>query len=98
MKPRWKHDCKSCIFLGVHPLGDLYVCKDTLIVRYSSDAPDYSSTLVAIVERWIHGGDSCGGLDPESTGTIWELSTSHAYLLAYVRSRALGKLKLGLQP
>ena len=48
IKPLYKHDCNNCTFLGTFNNEDLYFCKQgghipTLIVRYSSDGPDYSS-------------------------------------------------------
>lgn len=59
MNPLYQHDCSSCTFLGsvegaAHPgdlskKTDLYVCGRhehlTVIARYSSDLPDYSSGL-----------------------------------------------------
>lgn len=57
-KPRWKHDCEDCFFLGrlEHSCGttgpcDLYVCTKalpwpTVIARYSSDGPDYASGML----------------------------------------------------
>jgi len=53
--PRFQHDCSSCSFLGRQstPQGDvdLYVhtgtgFSESVIARYSSDGPDYSSGLV----------------------------------------------------
>lgn len=49
-EPRYKHDCKRCVFLGRHERYDLYFCDQggglpTVIARYSSDGPDYISGL-----------------------------------------------------
>lgn len=54
MKPRFKHDCDRCRFVGHLSIqdtggtGDVYVCpseriEPTILVRYSDDPPDYSS-------------------------------------------------------
>lgn len=51
VKPIYKHDCRSCVFLGryVDCYGekfDLYFCDTavkTVIARYSDDGPDYCS-------------------------------------------------------
>ncbi len=52
-KPQYKHDCKSCVFLGNLLAGgkaaDLYFCPQhgmpTVIARYSNELGDYSSGL-----------------------------------------------------
>ena len=53
-KPTHVHDCERCTFLGrdTEANSDWYVCESdhgsrTLIERFSSDAPDYTSTPVA---------------------------------------------------
>jgi hypothetical protein len=49
--PLHKHDCEECNFLGTYEgTKDLYVChkqssRPTVICRYSSDGPDYSSGI-----------------------------------------------------
>lgn len=47
-KPRYIHDCDTCVFLGQYKEYDLYFCSNepTIICRYSDDGPDYSSGLV----------------------------------------------------
>ena len=48
MKPKFKHDCKNCQFLGTHEEHDLYYCHGsmpTVIARWSDYGPDYSSGL-----------------------------------------------------
>ena len=51
MKPRYDHDCDTCVFLGPFEDHDLYVCShankiiDTVIGRYGSDGPDYVSNV-----------------------------------------------------
>jgi hypothetical protein len=46
--PLYKHDCEYCKFLGTYEdTKDLYICPEqvTVICRYSSDGPDYSSGI-----------------------------------------------------
>lgn len=47
MTPKFHHDCGACTFLGPFGDSDLYHCPQhgnpTLVVRYSSKGPDYSS-------------------------------------------------------
>mgnify|MGYP006291219159 CR=1 FL=1 len=48
-KPKFKHDCAACTFLGRLTVGgetaDLYHCpgSKSVVARMSSDGPDYSS-------------------------------------------------------
>lgn len=54
--PRYEHDCDSCIFLGSYAyhnqVYDLYFCNQavfsypTVIARYGSEGPDYTSSLL----------------------------------------------------
>lgn len=54
-KPLYEHDCPKCTFLGTfysiehEAVCDLYHCPQggfaTVIARYSSDLPDYSSGM-----------------------------------------------------
>ena len=47
--PRYEHDCSKCIFIGTYKNADQYLHMYenyhlmSLISRYSSDGPDYSS-------------------------------------------------------
>jgi hypothetical protein len=48
-KPKFRHDCQTCRFLG-HEIGcDMYFCKQhgmpTVVVRFSDEGPDYTSGL-----------------------------------------------------
>lgn len=51
-KPKYKHDCDACIFLGNYADRDLYICfRDsvdgyTVISRWSSEGANYSSGAV----------------------------------------------------
>ncbi len=47
-KPRFTHDCSSCIFLGRFGDYDLYhhtIGIETVVARYGSEGPDYTSGL-----------------------------------------------------
>jgi hypothetical protein len=47
-QPKYDHDCDRCQFLGTFDGHDLYYCPGggpTIIARYSSDGPDYSSGM-----------------------------------------------------
>jgi len=57
-KPRYKHDCNSCVFLGQYAIADLYACIhngriSTVIARYSDRINDYASGLSAVREDGI---------------------------------------------
>jgi hypothetical protein len=49
--PTFRHECKTCAFLGIFEEHDLYVCLKedgtikTVIARFGSDGPDYASGL-----------------------------------------------------
>ncbi len=47
-KPKFKHDCKHCVFLGHAKNRDWYSCQAnigrSIIARFSDDGPDYNST------------------------------------------------------
>ena len=47
MTPKYKHDCKSCIFLGNYNDHDLYYClrdaTHTVIARYGDGPSEYHS-------------------------------------------------------
>lgn len=49
IKPRFKHDCTDCIFLGWTLEADLYFCQSewhsTLIARYSDKPEFYESGI-----------------------------------------------------
>lgn len=61
--PVHRHDCNWCRHLGsvqfAGKVADLYVCAvgdksemDTLVARYSSDGPDYSSTFRSLAKNY----------------------------------------------
>ena len=63
MKPEHEHDCNSCIFLGNYysspkKICDMYYCKGsdggTIIIRNSSDGPDYWSMPVCMLINPIY--------------------------------------------
>jgi|JFJP01.1.fsa_nt_gi hypothetical protein len=49
-KPRFKHDCTECTYLGRHNGKDLYHCTQvgnpTIIVRHSNHPAEYVSGMV----------------------------------------------------
>lgn len=63
MSAEYTHNCESCTYLGTFrppaarpPLYDLYFCAQgglgstgTLVARYSSEAPDYTSAPPGVV-------------------------------------------------
>lgn len=53
--PQHTHDCDTCLFLGRCQNLDLYVCvgilDHTVIARYGSDGPQYTSAPVCMLER-----------------------------------------------
>lgn len=55
-KPRYKHDCDGCVFLGQFDGYDLYYCKrsdedmgGTVIARFGNDGSNYASGGCSIV-------------------------------------------------
>lgn len=47
-KPRFTHDCATCVYLGRFGDYDLYhhaTGIETVVARYGSDGPDYTSGL-----------------------------------------------------
>lgn len=47
-KPKHKHDCKECLFLGCSDEHDLYYCNNihpTVIARYGDNGEDYVSGI-----------------------------------------------------
>ncbi len=69
MDTNFIHDCPQCRFLGSArnsgKVADLYVCTDaqlpgsvaertTIIARYGSDGPDYSSCSISLFESVNH--------------------------------------------
>lgn len=57
--PQFQHDCNNCQFVcnvsSLHGMYDGYICKAqgrvTLLVRFSSDGPDYISTNLSMYLR-----------------------------------------------
>lgn len=47
-KPRFKHDCKLCVYLGEYEKYDLYYCEpgNNVISRFGNNGEDYNSGLV----------------------------------------------------
>lgn len=57
-KPRFRHDCDTCIFLKRYGNHDLYYCpgEHTVVARYGDDGPDYKSGWNAGCEGINSGG------------------------------------------
>lgn len=58
MSPLFTHDCDACEFVGPYQGKDIYFCgsglETTLIVRHSSDGPDYEAgSRVLINGYWL---------------------------------------------
>ena len=58
MKPRYKHDCDSCKYLGRHEEYDLYFCNKianipTVIARFNNRNYDYMSGMNSNLEPLI---------------------------------------------
>ena len=47
-KPRYEHDCNTCVFLGQWKEYDLYYCsgEPTVVARWSDEGGDYNSGIV----------------------------------------------------
>ena len=47
MKPKWKHDCTACTYIGSMHMhnhtADWYVCSGSVIARRSDEGSDYWS-------------------------------------------------------
>lgn len=63
-KPKFKHDCDRCKFLG-HVYGcDMYSCPaelGTVLVRYGNDGPEYSSCILSVMKNVMKGNISVAG-------------------------------------
>lgn len=49
--PRHQHDCDACRFVGMEGPVDVYVCGESIIRRFGSDGPDYSSFPMGIARQ-----------------------------------------------
>lgn len=55
-QPVHEHDCERCVFHGTGTgdngkIVDFYTCGDTVLARYGSDGPEYSSGDAEIYAR-----------------------------------------------
>lgn len=55
-RPVHEHDCNRCVFHGTRVgnngrVVDFYTCGDTVLARYGSDGPEYSSGEAEIYAR-----------------------------------------------
>lgn len=47
MKPKFKHDCEDCTFVGHFYDHDVYTCDRSVVARYSDEPSEYSSMPVS---------------------------------------------------
>ena len=45
---KYKHDCEYCRLIYQTDKYDCYVCKNTIVLRYDNDGPDYVSYSFAV--------------------------------------------------
>jgi transcription-repair coupling factor (superfamily II helicase) len=49
LEPRYEHDCEACKYVGTTDvrggLVDVYRCGATVVIRLSSDGPDYRAVI-----------------------------------------------------
>jgi hypothetical protein len=43
MKPKFKHDCEDCTFVGHFYDHDVYTCNKSVVARYSDEPGEYAS-------------------------------------------------------
>jgi hypothetical protein len=50
-KPRYKHNCKNCKFIGRDGEADIYRCGEDIIRRIGNDEADYEANPMSNVEH-----------------------------------------------
>lgn len=66
-KPRFRHDCSTCIYVGQDEKHDFYICRGdawwddktpnpTLIARYGPQGHEYLSTWVSLIREMTRVG------------------------------------------
>jgi hypothetical protein len=45
-KPKFKHDCSNCVFIGRMEGHDIYRCRKSVIARYGDEGWEYLSSDV----------------------------------------------------
>lgn len=95
---RYTHDCDRCIFLGQSDQFDLWLCpnkdmSDSVLMRYSSDGPDYISHHTP--EAYAGADEFLDGFERRAKGIFsdHELSFFQPACLA-MKDRAKAYLKL----
>lgn len=73
MKPKFKHDCDGCQFLGHHFGHDVYFCGKaapfpTFVARWGDDPPDYGSSCDVVLRDQFRMEHRIGG---ETDGQKW---------------------------
>jgi hypothetical protein len=54
MKPRFKHDCPACLFLGRHYGYDVYLCDDSILARSGNEPHRYASKFLSVLQRGLN--------------------------------------------
>lgn len=54
MKPKFKHDCQKCTFLGHIDNYDHYICGDIFVSRYGNENHEYTSLTVNFAFQGCH--------------------------------------------
>jgi hypothetical protein len=95
--PLYQHDCETCTFLGRYQapnaqITDLYFCasEPTVIARWSSDGPDYTSGLAFGIYHSLKG-DRDHALAQAFTRACERglLSTTHPKVARYIANSTL---------
>lgn len=90
-KPRFEHDCTSCIFMGSDDENDFWFCPrcetdmgGSVIARFSSEGSEYRSAPVSIAQRLSEHGwsDMDGKRVPGSDPAVQSYPTVKALRLA----------------
>lgn len=53
MPPKFTHDCEACKFHGHMQGHDVYTCRDSFVLRYGDDGPEYQSLPKVMVPQVI---------------------------------------------
>ena len=83
MKPKWKHDCTACTFIGAmfmsKTTADWYVCGDTVLARMSDEGSDYWAMPISVAT------DDQSLIAQDSDGTV--AYTDHRVLARFMLSK-----------
>ena len=72
-EPLYEHDCNHCTHVGSTQAFDVYHCRHhTLIIRFSSDGPDYTSSHPEIWRKMIKNHPSMSRDDIEAALKMYD--------------------------